>query len=513
MENIKSKKAIIYYRVSTEDQAQFGVSLEQQKNNCLSYAEREGWEVVKIFHDDGVSAKTTERPSLQAMLQYCNKNYKQIGSLIIYKVDRLSRNVNDYTNILFLLNKLNIRLVSTTEAIDDTPIGKFVGNIMAANAQMDNEIRGQRVSACMLEKLKQGIWCWKAPFGYKNSRDEFNRKIIIIDEKRAELIRFIFEKFSTGLYQLEELKEMVNDKGLKTWKGKPISSQLINKIMREKFYIGIMCTKKMELEGKHEKLINEELFYKCQAVLNKRDKGDSISESRKEEDFPLRHFVVCAFCGRPMTAYFSTGKLGGRYPYYRCYNKDCQSKKSIPKKQLEQDFVNYLESIIPKDGFLKTFKAVLLDVWEKRYKEINRNGKIVQEQISNLKEEKIRLIDMKKKDLLPDEDFKEAFNRLNSEIATKQTKLSETKLEEFDIDEAIDFVFNFIKTLPEYWQEKATYEQKIKIQGLVFEENPTYNYKIFQTPMLCPILQTKKEMAYANSSLVVPRGIEPLFSG
>src|SRR5680860_900763 len=133
METTKNKKAIIYYRVSTEDQAQFGVSLEQQKNNCLSFAEREGWEVVKSFHDDGVSAKTVERPSLQAMLQYCSKNYKQIDYVVIYKVDRLSRNVNDYSNILFLLNKLNIKLVSTTEAIDDTPIGKFVGNIMAAN--------------------------------------------------------------------------------------------------------------------------------------------------------------------------------------------------------------------------------------------------------------------------------------------------------------------------------------------------------------------------------------------
>ena len=511
METTKNKKAIIYYRVSTEDQAQFGVSLEQQKNNCLNFAEREGWEVVKSFHDDGVSAKTVERPSLQAMLQYCNKNYKQIDYLVIYKVDRLSRNVNDYSNILFLLNKLNIKLVSTTEAIDDTPIGKFVGNIMAANAQMDNEIKGQRVSACMLEKVKQGVWCWKAPFGYKNSRDEFNRKVITIDEKRAELIRFIFEKFSNGLYTLEDLKEITNDEGLKSWKGKPISSQLINKIIRNTFYIGIMTVGGVEYQGTHEKLIDEDLFYKCQAVLNKRNRADNISQSRKGEDFPLRHFVVCAFCGRPMTAYYSTGRWGGKYPYYRCYNSECQSKKSITKKQMEEDFVKYLESIIPKDKFLKTFKAVILDVWENKYKEINRNGKNVQEQVNNLKEEKIRLIDMKKKDLLPDEDFKEAFNKINAEIGAKQLKLSETKLEEFDIDEAVDFVFNFIKTIPEYW-EKATYNQQIKIQGLIFEEKPTYNYKIFQTPKLCPILQTKEALAHANTSLVVPRGIEPLLS-
>ena len=511
MQITKNKKAIIYYRVSTEDQAQFGVSLEQQKNNCLSYAEREGWEVVKIFHDDGVSAKTVERPSLQAMLQYCNKNYKQIDYLIIYKVDRLSRNVNDYSSILFMLNKLNIKLVSTTEAIDDTPIGKFVGNIMAANAQMDNEIKGQRVSACMMERVKQGIWCWKAPFGYKNSRNELNKKVITVDEKRAELIKLIFNKFSNGLYTLEDLRKITNDDGLKTWKGKPISSQSINKIIKNKFYIGIMTVGLVEYEGTHEKLINEELFYKCQAVLNKRHRADNISVSRKSEDFPLRHFVICAFCGRPMTAYYSTGKMGGKYPYYRCYNRDCQSKKSIAKKQLEGDFIKYLESIIPKDKFLKTLKATILDIWENKYKEINLNSKKTQEQINNLKEEKIRLIDMKKKELLPDEDFKEAFEKINNEITAKQAKLSETRLEEFDIDEAIDFVFDLIKTIPERWNE-ATYDQKIKIQSLVFAENPTYDYKIFQTPKLCPILEIKQELACASSTLVAPRGIEPRFS-
>jgi site-specific DNA recombinase len=510
----KSKKAIIYYRVSTEDQAQFGVSLEQQKNNCLAYAEREGWEVVKSFHDDGVSAKTVERPSLQAMLQYCNKNFKQIGYVIIYKVDRLSRNVNDYSNILFLLNKLQIKLVSTTEAIDDTPIGKFVGNIMAANAQMDNEIKGQRVSACMLEKLKQGVWCWHAPFGYKNARDEFNRKIISIDEKRREPIKYIFDQFSLGLRPLESIRIQLNDEGFKTWKGKPISVQMMSKIIKNKFYIGIMTVAGVEYEGTHERLIDEEVFYKCQAILNKGNRADNISRSRVSEDFPLKHFVVCAYCGRPMTAYYATGRWGGKYPYYRCYNNDCHSRKSISKKQMDEDFVKYLKSVIPKDKFLKTFKAVILDVWENKYKEINRSGKNIQEQINSLKEEKIRLIDMKKKDLLPDEDFKEAFVRLNNDITAKQTKLSEAKLEEFDIDEAIDYVFDFIKILPNYWNDKnTTYEQRIKIQGLVFVEKPTYDHFIFQTPKFCPILQTKEDLAQAKSSIVVPRGVEPLLPG
>ena len=88
-------KGIIYYRVSTEDQAQNGVSLEQQKNYCLEYAKNHEIEIIKLFHDDGVSAKTTNRKGLQELLSYCQKNYKNIDSVIVYKIDRLSRNVKD----------------------------------------------------------------------------------------------------------------------------------------------------------------------------------------------------------------------------------------------------------------------------------------------------------------------------------------------------------------------------------------------------------------------------------
>ena len=119
---------------------------------------------------------------------------------------------------------------------------------------------------------------------------------------------------------------------------------------------------------------------------------------------------------------------------------------------------------------------------------------------------------MKKRELFSDDDFKEAFNKIKDEISKKQVDLGENKLEEFNIDEAIEYVFNFIKTLPTFWEE-AHYEKQIKLQGLIFPEKPSYDYSKFQTPRLSPLLATKKELALANSPLVVPRGIEPLFSG
>ena len=509
----KTKKGIIYYRVSTEDQAQFGVSLEQQKKNCINYAEINGIEIMKMFHDDGVSAKTTERPSLQEMLKYCGKKGNEIDYVIVYKIDRLSRNVNDYTSILMLINKLKIKLVSTTEAIDDTPSGKFIGNIMAASAQFDNDLKSQRVSACMLEKVLQGYWCWKAPFGYVNKTNELNKKIIATDQKRASLITWAFEKFSTGIYTIEEVRRMVNKKGLRSWKGKEISSQSMNKIIRNKFYIGIMTTNGKEYEGgKHEYLVSDHIFYKCQNNLKGYDRYENISKNQISENFPLRHFVLCAYCGRPLTGYFSTGRHGGKFPYYRCYNKDCSSKKSIKKSSLENDFSNYLDDIIPKKNILDTFKKVIINVWEDKYKEINKQRMEIIKSLDDLKSEKLKLIDMKKRELLSDEDFTESFDILKQDIAQKQMIIDGNDIEEFNIDEAVSYVFDFISGIPEYWN-KATYDQKVKLQGLIFPIKPTYDYTEFQTPKISLVLATKKELASSNSSMVAPRGIEPLFSG
>lgn len=507
---MEAKNGVIYYRVSTEDQAHFGVSLEQQKKNCLNYAENNNIKVVKMFHDDGVSAKTTDRPSLQEMIKYCSQKNNVIDCVIVYKIDRLTRNVNDYSNILCLLNKLGIKLASTTEAVDNSPEGKYIGNIMAASAQLDNDVKSQRVSACMQEKINQGYWCWHAPLGYLNSRDEFNRKTITLDPIRAPLIAWLFEEYATGQYTVEELRKELNVKGFRSFKGKEVSTQLMYKILTNKFYIGIMTTKKKEYDnGLHEKIIDKELFYRCQAMLRKKhNKADNISLSRTQGIFALKHFVICAFCGRPITAYFATGN-GGKYPYYRCYNKNCSLKTSIAQKKIENDFTNYLKDIIPTNKFIKSFKAIILDVWQNEYKRINSNHQLRLKRINELKNDKMKLIEMKKKELLPDEDFKEEFDKLRIELDKAEADLSETKIQEFNVDEAVDYVFDFIKTLPDHWIN-SSYEQKIKLQGLIFAEKPIYDNMRFQTTKLSPILQIKKDLAFTNSSFVAPTGIEPV---
>ena len=509
--NSEIRKGLIYFRVSTEEQAQFGVSLDQQEKSCFDHAKRNNIEIIKAFHDDGVSAKTTKRDGLQDMMSYCKKNHKYLDCVIVYKIDRLTRNLNDYTNILIMLNKLGIRLISITEPLDNTAMGNCIGNIMASFAQFDNEVKGERVTSCMKEKILQGYWCGIAPIGYLNSRDGFNKKVIILDPEKAPLVKFIFEKFSTGLFTLEEIKQMVNKKNLRTKKGKVISNQIMSKLIRNKFYYGMMEWKGEEQKGNYEPLITEELFDKCQRLL-KTGKTEEHSKDKKNGDFPLKHFAICGFCGRPLTASFSTGKSGKKFPYYRCYNAKCPSKKSIAKKKLEKEFIKYLKKITPNEDYLKYIKPIIIDVWDTKYKEINQEREKAEIRIEELKKEKAELMAMKKRGLLSDADFMEELHNTKEQILEEQIKLEETKLENFDIREAVDYVFDFIQKMSRLW-EKADFESKVKIQSLIFPEKVIYQYNGFETPHLSVLFAQKKEFCNSLSPMVPPRRIELLFSG
>jgi site-specific DNA recombinase len=505
-------KGIIYYRVSTEDQAQNGVSLEQQKKYCLEYAKSHDIEIVKLFHDDGVSAKTVNRKGLQDLLSYCAKNHKNIDSVIVYKIDRLSRNVKDYATMLMALEELKIKFISATESVDKTPSGKLIGTIMASFAQFDNDVRSERVSSCMLEKIKQGIWCYKAPLGYLNARDSQNKAIISVDRPRAEIIKMAFDKFSSGAYKMEEIRKLMIKAGFKSWKNKELSSQTTFKILTDKFYIGIMTVKNQEYPGTHEAIISEHTFYKCQKYINNGNKGDNISANRINETFPLRHFVLCPHCKRPLTACMSKSKSGKKYPFYRCYNKNCHGLKSISKDKLESEFVSYLKKITPSKELLTSFRKVLLDVSREMAGKQKSNYKITQDRLTNLQTEKAKLIEMKKKELLDDEDFKNEMEKVKNNISDIKASACDQPDYNRSIFKEADKVFKVIANLPATYKE-ATYEEKLKLQSLIFIEKPIFDFSGNRTPKISLILQNKRELASASSPIVVPRGIEPLFSG
>jgi len=153
------KTAIVYIRVSSREQLE-GFSLESQERVCRNFAYKNGLEVVKVFREEGESAKTADRPQLNAMLKYADKNRNKIGSLIINRVDRLSRIKTDYFALKMIFAKFRIIIQSATEPIEDDPSGKLMEGVLASLAEFDNDIRAQRTSEGMKTRLKNGYWGW-----------------------------------------------------------------------------------------------------------------------------------------------------------------------------------------------------------------------------------------------------------------------------------------------------------------------------------------------------------------
>jgi len=251
--------AIIYIRVSTTEQAELGYSLKAQEEICLEFAKRYKYEVLKVFIEKGESAKTLNRTQLKSLLEYARINKNRIDALIIYKMDRLSRNSLDCLSVRFKLNKYGIDLKSVTEPFDDSAIGTFTATLFSSIAQLDNDIRSERTVMGMKQAVKEGRWLWNPPFGYKTIYK--NQKSYLTPSEDAETVKNIFSDFIDGKKQYQ----IADDLKLS---GINISRQHLNNMLRNPLYIGKLKTNFFDeiTDGVHEPLIDDITFYKAQKI-------------------------------------------------------------------------------------------------------------------------------------------------------------------------------------------------------------------------------------------------------
>lgn len=503
---------IIYCRVSSKEQVQ-GTSLDMQEKACLEYAKDKGIQVFKKFIEEGESAKFKERTQLLKLLEFCQANKGKVDALIVWKVDRLARNASDHFGIKVLLTKYGVSIHSVTEPIGDDPQGHLMETVLAGFAQFDNDIRTIRTIGGMQKRIEEGIWPWVPPTGYKASRDRTERKIDIPDEKRFKLVKKLWKEYLKGIYSITDIAKMANQWKLTTKKGHTMYPQTIKKMFNNKFYAGILINPwtKEEIEGKHQSMVNMEEFMKAQLIMRGRS-VNSGSRNGQNPEFPLRHFVICGYCGKPLTASWSRGR-NKRYPYYHCHNRECSHyAKAIHKVKIEKDFIKFLKKITPKENYIKLFKQIVLDVWQEKYKDLNQDNLLYKKELEKLEKEKEKIIEMKKKELFTDEEFLKEKESINEKIAVTRLSMNESIIEEFDIKSALDYALEFIKNIPRLWFD-MNLEQKQRFQNLIFPQRVTYKAGKFGTAEISLIYQLIEQSTHQKVGLVPLRGIEPRFTG
>ena len=310
----KKMNAVIYTRVSSDMQVD-GTSLATQGDICSRYASDHEMQVVGTFTDAGKSAKSTKgRDALAQALIMC-KDEK--AALIVYRFDRLARNVADAAAIRDILVAKGCSIISATEGeATDSPVSKLIYAIMSALAEWENGIRSERVMLGKRARAKMGGWIGgQPPIGFAlGGKDSNHSSMLQPDGERADIIAKALTDFAYGrVARAEVQKRLMHRLG--------IMRRRTNYIFRSTIYGGVIkgrCTGGEEIKACFDGIVSIKVW----RLANKRYYSTKKIILKDNPAFPLRGKIKCAMCGKFLTAGFSDpARYGHRFGYYFCTTK------------------------------------------------------------------------------------------------------------------------------------------------------------------------------------------------
>jgi DNA invertase Pin-like site-specific DNA recombinase len=303
---------ILYARVSTDRQAEKDLSIPAQLGAMRAFAHQRNWLVSEEFVEPGASAKTAERPALQALLARVRDPKLQTDVVLVHKIDRLARNVYDHATIKALLTQRRIQLASVVENVDDSVPGQLVENIMASIAQFYSANLSEEVKKGMRQKVLRGGWPHLPPRGYVSVRDADGcGSHVEVHPRLGPLVSCAFELYATGHYGLRALALRLCDDGLASRSGRPIPISQVRRLLANPFYAGRVVWRGVDIRGAHPPLAAPELFERVQELLKSRRRD--VGRQGSVRGFVLRGVATCAQCRGRMTA-----EQHGKWRYYRC---------------------------------------------------------------------------------------------------------------------------------------------------------------------------------------------------
>lgn len=361
------------------------------------------------------------------------KEDKSINAVVVHKIDRLARNMEDHVAIRAILRKNDVQLVSVTENIEDSASGRLVEGILAAMAEFYSSNLSSEVKKGMLQKLKQGGWPHHAPLGYKNVKENINGRevaVVVPDEDKAPLVKQAFKLYATGNYVLRELREALADDGLRTGANSFIAKATLAEILQNKFYIGVVKWKGMEFKGAHKSLISRELFAQVQEVLRSHDYA---GERKRKHPHYLRGTIFCGECGSRMSSQIAKK----RYLYFHCLgqkrNNGCRNPY-ILAADLEKGIELLYKSIqLPKGLAERTIEKIKQEIAERESSGVKEQERY-QRDLTKLNNQRYKLMEAYYNEAIPVEVLKKEQQRITDEISKIEEKLKITQesLEEFE---------------------------------------------------------------------------------
>ena len=476
------KTAIRYLRISTERQSNF--SIDGQEMSTKSWCERNDVVIVDTFIDEGYSARNFDRPDFQRLTRFIAQHYRTVDFLVVNSFDRFSREAGEaIVHIKKLQKQFAIKVVSVSEGVTfdaDDPGSFFYAGLMLLKGE-DEIIRNRsRINlGIYTAKKKEGRYLGAAPYGYKNTKDENNKPIIIPDESRAYIIKYIFnaylENTPIGDITREARKMGLNLQG----------NTAIRTILQRHAYAGLLHVKAYKeypeeiVEAIHEPLVSKEVWYQVQKKLRGKEKIRTIIN----DDLPLRAVLKC-HCGTPLTGAASTGKGGKHFLYYKCNQQSGHNNISAIKAH--QQLLSVWEYMSLPDYLIAVTKQKNQQMLEEHF---STNIKLLRNKKNeyNKAQEELESIEQKWiSNQMSFETYQRWYSRLTDQRIALKAQIAKLGQDQNETWLLLQDELEKLSDLKYLYNQAQTVEKQNMLK-LVFDNSLYYQNKIYRTPYIMEI--------------------------
>ena len=447
----EKKKCGLYMRVSTEDQAREGFSLPEQKERLESFCKFKGYEIIDYYQDAGISAKTgNHRPEFERLKDDIKS--KRINTIVALKLDRITRSIYDWENLMTFLDENDAYLDCVNDEINTTSAnGKMISRLLMSVSQNEIERTSERTKVGLAGAIKCGHIPHIAPLGYKHED-----KKLVIDYATKDVIVRIFDLYYNG-YSYQKISNLFNEEkvlGKDNWRDSTIQTILENEIYTGDFIHGKRTKNPTYYEDVVVPIISKEMWADCQVQKKK----NSRSYQRTLTYLYLQK-LKCPKCNRILGGKATTKKNRKTYFYYYCNDCKVQFKESLINEYFEQfiDELTEYDSVV-NQFFLPMIKQKFDEPKEQLEKEINNQRSKLERIKKAYVNGAFELEEYKEEKKIVENDIEELQNKLETTDCTEELKFTPRDIL---LKRDIDFI-NKIKLDKEYQERTKMWKDYIR---------------------------------------------------
>ena len=470
-----NKTADIYVRVSTDEQADRGYSQRNQEEVLRRFCAINSIAIRDVIYEDH-SAKSFNRPQWKKLLVTLKRHKNKTDLVLFTKWDRFSRNAGDAYQMISLLRKFGVEPQAIEQPLDlSVPENKMMLAFYLAAPEVENDRRALNTFHGMRRAKKEGRYMGIAPYGYANKSREDGKKHICAVEPEASIMRWAFEELSRNIFNTEQIYLMAKKKGFARTKNN------FWLLIRNPVYCGKIFIPKYKdeealfVQGQHEPLITEGLFYRVQDVLDGRARVYRPKIVTKEE-FPLRGFFVCPKCHKKLTA----SKCKGRHKYYYYYHCDLSCKYRMNSETANELFIENLKRYKPVPEIKKLYSAIIAETYREQARSGNENKTKLLAQINEYGKRLSNARDLLSTFQIDADDYKIMKNDYSTIIEKLESQLSELSNSSEDVEGLLNQGIERLIGL-NFAYENTSLGEARELIGLIYPENFTFSGMQIQT--------------------------------